>query len=92
MYSQSHLKRWYYVCSEPNCMKKFSKDQDIHMENINLNDLNPSRYPKDKYNLILVNLFSTNLYCMTCTHKHAHRIYYNRGNPEPYNVEFIRNT
>lgn len=80
--SQSQSK-WYHECSE--CMKKFARDYDdmpvIHRK---------IKTPKDAYNRILFSIFSTNLYCMTCAHKHAHRVYYKIGNPEPYNVEFLR--
>jgi len=91
MNKQTELKRWYNICSEPDCMKKFSKDHDVHTDHLDLTFSNPVAYPKDKYNLILIGIFSTNLYCMSCAHKHAHRVYYNRGNPEPYNINFIRN-
>lgn len=86
----NQIKRWYHICSEPTCMKKFSKDLEMHIEDLNLKYSKPSIYPKDKYNLIFISLFSTTLYCINCTHKHAHRVYYNRGNPEPYNINFIR--
>ena len=36
--------------------------------------------PKDKYNLILSSIFSTNLFCMTCSHDDDHRVYYKLGN------------
>jgi hypothetical protein len=74
--------KWYHECSD--CMKKFAKDYDmpsLHRK---------QKTPKDKYNLILTSIFLTNLFCMTCSHKHAHRVYYNIGNPEPYNLEFLR--
>lgn len=75
--------KWYHICSESDCMKKFAKDYDMPK-------LHKLKTPKDKYNLILVSLFSTNLYCMTCAHKQAHRVYYNIGIPEPYNIDFLR--
>ena len=81
------MSKWYYVCSEPTCMKKFAKDYDD-----SLFLLNETKTPNDKYNLILGSLFSTHLYCMTCSHNHAHRVYYNIGNPQPYNVNFMRQT
>jgi hypothetical protein len=87
MQTRAH-KIWYHVCSEVDCMKKFAKDYDsIHMTHDKEKTL---LTPKDKYNSILLSLFSTNLYCMTCSHKHAHRVYYNVGNPEPYNIDFLR--
>lgn len=74
--------KWYYECND--CTKKFAKDYDMPSFNKNMEK------PKDKYNLILSSIFSTNLFCMTCSHDHAHRVYYKIGNPEPYNLEFIR--
>jgi hypothetical protein len=82
MNTKTNQTPWYYECSE--CMKKFSKDYDtphVHKK---------MKTPKDKYNVILTSIFSTNLYCMGCAHNHAHRVYYNLGNPQPYNVEFLR--
>ena len=86
------MKRWYYVCSERNCMKKFSKDYADDLPHISQNKQpHKLKTPKDKYNLIISSIFLTNLYCMNCSHKQAHRVYYNVGNPEPYNIEFVRN-
>lgn len=82
--STSISPKWYYECTEPDCMKKFARDYDMpHLHS-------KIKIPRDKYNLILSAVFSTNLYCMTCAHKHAHRVYYNIGNPEPYNLDFVR--
>jgi len=76
--------KWYYECTEVDCMKKFAKDYETPKLHSKL------KTPNDKYNLILSSIFSTNLYCMTCAHKQAHRVYYNIGTAEPYNIEFMR--
>lgn len=74
--------KWYYECTE--CRKKFARDYDMPELHRKI------KTPKDVYNRILYSIFSTNLYCMTCAHDQAHRVYYNVGNPKPYNLEFLR--